>query len=258
MIDANGDYKRGNDKQLEAFLNQAGLTDPFFKKIGINPPTYQFGKSQIDYIFVDPGLTHAITHIGYLGIHEGVTSDHVMAYVDFDEDRLFAGLVNRPPPFHSREILIEQEDKVQALLRELIPALDAHNIAGRTFELARSFTEHKASPENIKTYNKLYGQFLTIVKDTASKVGRKKYGYSRSPLLVQRGQEYLTARYLYDCKARGAPPSRKLQKLGQALAINVDDLIHLPIDTHRRRVRTARAALWECQKHGETLRLEWI
>jgi hypothetical protein len=228
MIDANGDYNK-NDTSLASFIDSAGLADPFLDKFGFNPPTYQFGKNRIDYIFVDPGLISSITHIGYLGTHEGILSDHVMAYVDFDEAKLFSGLINRPPPFHSREILIEQEDKVRDFLTALIPALEAHNIAGRTFDLARSFAEHNASTENIISYNKLYGQFLTIVKDTSAKVGRKKYGYPRSPEPVQCGQHFLAAKYLHDCKRRGAPPSQKLRKLGKALDINVDKLIDLPL-----------------------------
>ena len=258
MIDANGDHIRGKDPGLATFLQQTGLSDPFYDKFDINPPTYQFGRSRIDYIFVDPALTSAITHIGYLGTHEGILSDHVMAYIDFDEATLFSGLINRPPPFRSREITVEQADKVQIFLSELLPALEAQNFAQRTFSLARSFTEHKASTENVATYNKLYGQFLRITKDTASKVGRRDFGYARSPTLVTRGQEYLAARYLYECKLRGAPPTKRLRHLGTILSIDVDELILHPAHDLRLRLRYSRKALWECQKNGETLRSEWL
>jgi hypothetical protein len=42
-----------------------------------------------------------------------------MAYVDMEQKTMFAGLINRPPPAHSRDILIEQEDKVQDFLQAL-------------------------------------------------------------------------------------------------------------------------------------------
>jgi hypothetical protein len=259
MIDANGDYLKGKDPGLTTFLQHSGLSDPFYDKFEIIPPTYQFGRSRIDYIFVDPALTPAISHIGYLGTHEGILSDHVMAYIDFDEAKLFSGLINHPPPFRAREITIEQADKVQTFLNELLPALEAHNIASRTFKLAKSFVEHKkASNENVTTYKKLYGQFLQITKDTASKVGRHDFGYARSPTLVTRGQEYLAARYLYECKIRGAPPTKRLTALGTILSIDVNELILLPEDVLRRRVRSSREALWECQKNGDNLRSEWL
>ena len=130
--------------------------------------------------------------------------------------------------------------------------------SARVYSLARSFTEHKASPENITTYNKLYGQFLRIVKDTASKIGRRKFGYMRSPPLVLCGEQYLAARFLHDCRLRGAPPTTELRRLCLKLGLEVDTLILLPEATLRHCLRQSRHALWECQKKGETPRSEWL
>jgi hypothetical protein len=95
MMDANGDY-RGSDKYFTSFLNEAGLDDPFFDKFQISPPTYIRGNRRLDYIFTDPALSPSLVRIGYLGTHDGVMSDHVMILADFDERRLFSGVLNRP------------------------------------------------------------------------------------------------------------------------------------------------------------------
>ena len=92
MMDANGDYQ-GGDKDLNKFLFDAGLGDPFFDKFNISPTTIVNGSSRIDYIFMDPSLSPAIDRIGYLGTHDGALSDHVVGYVDLDERILFAGLL---------------------------------------------------------------------------------------------------------------------------------------------------------------------
>ena len=97
LIDANGDYLAGKDSGLASFLHRACLADPFHDKFKIAPPTYQYGKQRIDYIFTDPGLAPSIQNVGYLGTHSGIFSDHVMAYMDLDEASLFAGIINRPP-----------------------------------------------------------------------------------------------------------------------------------------------------------------
>ena len=199
MIDANGDYTT-KDKGLKNFLHKANLCDPFRDRYKGPTRTYLHGTSRIDYIFMDSALTQSIQRIGYLGTHEGAISDHVMAYVDMDQKSMFAGLIHRPPHVHSREILIEQDDKVQAFLRALRHQFDAHNFEHRVFAMAAQFTEHKGSAENISLYNKLYCQFLEIVKGVANEVGKKKFGYMRSPVLATAGNQVLMMRYIHDCK----------------------------------------------------------
>ena len=58
--------------------------------------------------------------VGYLASQEGADSDHVLAFIDFDENRLFRGIINRPVAAHSREFMLAQSDKVQAFLKELV------------------------------------------------------------------------------------------------------------------------------------------
>ena len=143
-MDANSDYL-GRDGDLREFITNACLCDPFYDKFHISPPTNVNGATRIDYIFMDRALCPAITHIGYLGTHDGAMSDHVVGYVDFDESQLFAGITNRPLPLHSREILIEQEDKVLDFLTSLYPILDAHNFDERVFSLAKTFASNGAN-----------------------------------------------------------------------------------------------------------------
>ncbi len=100
MIDANGDYSSGKDTGLQSFLSNTGLCDPYLERFTTPTRTYQHRSSRIDYIFMDKALTHSIQRIGYLGTHEGVMSDHVMAYVDMEHETMFAGLIHRPPSSH--------------------------------------------------------------------------------------------------------------------------------------------------------------
>ena len=184
MMDANGDYQKGKDTGLSSFLTKTHLVDPYADRFG-HTRTYLHGKSRLDYIFMDPALVKSITAIGYLATHDGAVSDHIMAYVDMDQHSLFAGLINRPPPPQSRDIRIEQEDKVQAFLRLLRGRFEDNNIEERVHALAKSFAEHKASSENIQSYTKLYGQFLEIVNGASKKLERR-ISAMPVPLLWQR------------------------------------------------------------------------
>ena len=148
---------------------------------------------------MDYELSPSILRIGYLGTHKGALSDHVVGYVDFDEPLLFQGIINRPLPAHSREILIEQEDKVLDFIRTLHSLLDSHIFDSRVVKLAERFASHGPSPENIPHYNSLYGQFLELARGASHCVGRKKYGYVRSPSLMHAGMLLVTFKQLLDC-----------------------------------------------------------
>jgi hypothetical protein len=92
--------------------------------------------------------------------------------MDLHEESAFAGILNQPPPFHSREILIEQEDKVQAFLRLLCPLLESHKIALRTFDLAKEMAQDGATSRAVRKYTTLHGEFLQLVRGAAKPLTR--------------------------------------------------------------------------------------
>ena len=258
LIDANGDYIHGKDDGLSSFLTNAKLCDPFLERYKDPIRTYLHGSRRIDYIFMDSALTSFITNIGYLGTHDGAVSDHALAYVDMDHTQMFAGLINRPPPPHLREILIEQEDKVQGFLRLIHLQFEAQKFAERVFTLAGAFSTEGASQTNITNYNNMYAQFLEIVHGVTRKVGKRPVGYMRSRTLSTAGNRVLLSKYLLDCKTRGVPPTKKLLKLGERLSIDVHALLELSDRDLRIRMRRDRHHLWDCQKNCASLREEYL
>ena len=77
------------------------------------------GQNELIAFFDDKALSPSILCIGYLRSHQGAFSDHSLAYTDFDEALLFQGVINCPVSRHSCEILIKQNDKVQAFLDDV-------------------------------------------------------------------------------------------------------------------------------------------
>ncbi len=260
MMDANGDYRaqKGPDTSLRDFLDNAQLSDHFHDKFNLSPRTFLHGSRRIDYIFVDPAITLSIRHIGYLGTHEGADSDHCMAYVDIDECQLFHGLINRPVSYHSREILLAQADKVQEFVKELESRYDAHSFFHRVTDMAQDFARHQASSSNVTRYNALYGEFLDMARATAKKIGRKKYGYNRSPTLTTAGQLLLIHKHAHDCKRRRAPLTQSIIKRCHTHDISVGKLENMTIQELRKAIRNLRQDHWEATKHSETLRSDWL
>lgn len=256
MMDANGAL--GSDKDLQSFLIDTSLCDPFHDRFGSSNRTCITGSSRIDYIFMDAALCPSILHIGYLGTHDGALSDHVVGYVDFDEAALFQGVINRPLPAHSREILIEQEDKVLEFLLTFHTLLDSHSLDARVAKLAEKFASLGPSIENITQYNSVYGQFLELARGASHKVGRKKYGYARSSTLTHAGMLLVTFKQLLDCRLRGSPLSPALLRRFSLVGVDPTDFDDVPVAALRLKVRQQRQHLWECQKRGEDLRQDWL
>ncbi len=175
MIDANGDYcsLTAPDHNLGNFLCNTQLQDPFYDKFQSSPRTFVYGKNRLDYIFIDALCTPAIKRTGYLGTHQGAPSDHCLAYIDLDEQLLFHGLLNRPVPHHSREITLNQEDKVLSFIQALEEHLTTHRIQHKVLNLAQRFTQYGATEKNIKGYHSIYSTFLDLARATAKKVGQK-------------------------------------------------------------------------------------
>lgn len=259
MMDANGDYINGTDNELRDFIHTTGMCDPFYDKFNISPPTYIYGTKRLDYILMDPTLTGAITRIGYLGTHDGVLSDHTMAVMDMCEHTLFAGILNRPPTRHSREILIAQADKVQAFLQTLHPLLKEHEVERRTYELATAFVQEGATDDLIHKYHVLYKQFLELTNGASKQAGRKKYGYKRSSALVHASRMRCAYKKILDCKRRHTEASDALRRYCDSLALDPDIILatHTLHDL-RKLVRKLGQEQWEIQKTGETHRVEWL
>jgi hypothetical protein len=102
------------------------------------------------------------------------------------------------------------------------------------------------------------GNFLEIVRGVANTVGRKKYGYMRSPALTKAGNYVLMMRYIWDCKRRGTPPTRKIITLGDRLSLDIHNILDLPEQEIQLMMRKYRQELWDCQKNFESLRADWL
>jgi hypothetical protein len=225
MLDANGDNQSLKDphKDLASFMHQASLADPFYDCFHTSPRTTAYGTKRIDYIFVDKALSPSILRIGYLGSHQGAFLDHSLAYADFDKSLLFQGVINRPVAWHCREILLEQNDKIQAFLDDVIPWMTSHAIPTSITALATLFEQVGPTLENIHTYNSLYKEFLDAAKASSKMVGQKKFGYMWSGNLTTKGRTLILYKRMLDCKRRRAVATPTI--ISQCTVLNIDPSI---------------------------------
>ena len=101
-------------------------------------------------------------------------SDHVYAYVDSTEAKLFQGLINCPVPLHSRESRISQKDKKKIFQQVLIENIKQNQTKEKVFALARKFLEEGRTKENKERYQVLDTQFTQAALAAAKKSGEEK------------------------------------------------------------------------------------
>ncbi len=106
--------------------------------------------------------------------------------------------------------------------------------------------------------NQFTGKFLEIVKGVSNKVGKKKYGYMRSPELGHNGRTLIIYQKMLDCCVRKAPFTSSILNLLDSLKLDPDTFRSLSELQLRALVRKQRQKLWDSQKHSESLHQEWL
>ncbi|EED89738.1 predicted protein [Thalassiosira pseudonana CCMP1335] len=260
LMDANEDWVTNSHgkNQLADFMAAANLQDAFYERHQQSPPTYTRGNSRLDYILVDPVALPCIRRVGYLGTHEGNFSDHCLEYVDFDMTTFFRGVTFRPTSIMSREIMLEQADKIESFLSDLRATQNRYMIPERIFRLAPRFAMEGPTKTLIATYNSIDTQLTEMTRSAAKKNGRKKFGFMRSPDLCAAGQRLLLGKAMLSCKARGEPFSQGCIRSAEKLGIDLSEFERLTHTKLRAKVTEMRRDLWEVQKECEERRISWL
>eukprot|EP01082_Thalassiosira_pseudonana_P012507 g11093.t1 g11093 contig5:73613-75625(-) len=260
LMDANEDWVTNSHgkNQLADFMAAANLQDAFYERHQQSPPTYTRGNSRLDYILVDPVALPCIRRVGYLGTHEGNFSDHCLEYVDFDMTTFFRGVTFRPTSIMSREIMLEQADKIESFLSDLRATQNRYMIPERIFRLARRFAMEGPTKTLIASYNSIDTQLTEMTRSAAKKNGRKKFGFMRSPDLCAAGQRLLLGKAMLSCKARGEPFGQGCIRSAEKLGIDLSEFERLTHTKLRAKVTEMRRDLWEVQKECEERRISWL
>ena len=211
MMDANDEWV-DSKSGFAQFVKEMSLVDPLYNKFcgdGLTSTTYARGSRRIDYILVDSVLESSIKRIGTLGLHEGIISDHVMLYMDCDEEELFHGLINRPVMNPSREFVIEHADKAVKFLKKFKEYADKKKFESRAEALLNLFKRNGPTKANVQKFNILDVEIKECILSAASTVAKKKFGYQRSPALTGPGLELHFWKAVLSSKARSTLLGKK-------------------------------------------------
>jgi hypothetical protein len=75
---------------VQKLLSATGMVDAIAQFHGDDiPKTYIRGRNRIDYMFVTPGIISCLRWSGHIGIQDGIPSDHVGCWLEFDGTEFF-------------------------------------------------------------------------------------------------------------------------------------------------------------------------
>ena len=99
---------------------------------------------------------------------------------------------------------------------------------------------------------------VDLMQEVANKVGKKKYGYARSPELTTKGKMVLVQKQIMCSKKRQAPPTEALCTKTEKYGMDIDAYMEKTMTEMRQEIKRRRNEFWECKKTAETERVEWI
>lgn len=104
MMDANSSFEDG-DLPMNRLKTICNMRDAHSHLHGnSNTPTYSRGTKKIDYILVSKTLisTNALVRAGTLPLHQGITSNHTLLFINFKEKRLLRASSSKIMSIQSR------------------------------------------------------------------------------------------------------------------------------------------------------------
>ena len=119
MMDANESLKAKNSK-ISEFVAKKSLRDVHeSRKIDLLITTCLGSKSRIDFILATEGILQMVRAVGYRSLHDGINSDHVMLWADFNLDEFFHGGQAWPSSPQYREFSFDNLQVWEKFLTEL-------------------------------------------------------------------------------------------------------------------------------------------
>ena len=100
----------------------------------------------------------------------------------------------------SQDFVLAQSVKVQKFLDELVPSAKRKNYKTRVTKLAKSFSEHGPTHDNVRVYQQIYNSFLELTRATAASTAKQRFGYERLQELTTKEQLLLIHKNILYCK----------------------------------------------------------
>ena len=135
-------YGNIDPKEMKAFMKENNLID-IIRDMHNGKPTARYAREsqRIYFILGDQHVRDAATQSGYLVLHEGIISDHVMVWADFNQDSLFRNKAYSPITSEGRQFTLKNTEKKRLFVDKLEEIHEHQKIGQRVMKLVSDFKE---------------------------------------------------------------------------------------------------------------------
>ena len=258
MLDANESTTESNSG-IAKFLDRNSLIDVHDETLAVKPITTRIGSRHvIDYIAVSEGALEFIREAGVCAAHEGLASDHVMLWIDFDMTSFFGSGAPKHMPPQAREFNCSNTRMRDTFLKELKAIFRKCNVLDRIDRLNEEFATNGKSRERVKQYNRIDRDIVQSAKAAVKRtVKRKQFGYARSPILVSTGRKVLFWKIVLSLHRHALTLSERTISLAKDLDIDITAGSSSRRDIEAK-IRESWSELKEVQANAEEIRAKWL
>jgi hypothetical protein len=176
-------YAEGNhikhsthDGTISMLCKSCGLVDPmtWLHMYSKPPPTYNRGKSRLDYIFIFRSLLHAINRAGILPYNSMFLGDHRPKYIDFSSNQLFQESTHPIAPLSRRALQIFDPRKVDKYLDHFHQQLIYQKVQEKVSHLKEIASTNQWTAQQMQQYEQLDTLSLILIPRLQPCSGRLK------------------------------------------------------------------------------------
>jgi hypothetical protein len=182
-----------------------------------------------------------------------------MQFVDLDERLLFRDDSFTPIAGFKREFRLYDRKKKRQFQEKLKEIYDHQRIRERVDDLINRFwMAEEATPELIEEYEKLDTEIVRAILAAAAAVGRKDFGYQRSPALVHAGLAIRMHKAIKSCITRGFRFNDAIRKLAELLKYNLPEQDSLNLKAAHANLNEAWKEKRSIEREDAEYRANWL
>ena len=161
-------------------------------------------------MFATEGILQIIRAAGYRAFHEGINSDHVMFWADFDLNEFFSGGQAVPSSPQAQEFSFDRLKVREQFLNDLRIICKHRNLALLIYKLELKMKLLGINDNLVRKYNAIDHELIESIRVAANKVvEQKQHGYDRSLALTQAGTVVLFWKYVLTSKLHYIPRTKR-------------------------------------------------
>jgi hypothetical protein len=137
-------------------------------------------------MFVTPGIIPCLRRSGHLGIQDGIPSDHVGCWLEFDGTELFRGTTENLGTILQKPFTLQDTEQLKTFTEKMDTHMTSKRVEQRLEAFQKGLSEgNLASWTEVEEYERIARDVNDTIRCGIKAARRHNTGYHRSPALTE-------------------------------------------------------------------------